>query len=705
MKKGRGNKETGRAVSGQKPVKRAAASSPESTQARSKARPASFRSLPWVLLALIAVNLIIYAPAWHYGFLSWDDPLYVSKNAEVTRGLTWHGVVWAFTTGHSANWHPLTWLSHMLDVQLYGMAAGPHHLTNILLHIANTLLLFWVLRRMTGAWCPSAVVAGLFAAHPLHVESVAWIAERKDVLSTLFWMLTIYTYIGYVRRPRFGRHLAVVAIFALGLMTKPMLVTLPLVLLLLDIWPLGRVQLQAGQRKVWWALAREKIPLFGLSIASSVVTIAVQWRGGTVADFELLSSGRRIANALVSYVAYICKTIWPTDLIAYYPYEPQPRLWMAGSILILIVVSVMAIRFAGRHPYFLVGWLWYLCTLLPVIGLVQVGGQSIADRYTYVPLVGVFIIAAWGIPELLRHWQHHRTLLQAAAVLPICVFAVVARNQVRYWKNDLALWEHTVQAKAGNYFACTNLGLALAASGDYDAAAARYMEALRIKPDFAEAHNALGVVFFKQGRLHEAEIHYLEALRYKPRFAEAHSNLGTVLGMQGKTQEAVSEFLEALKISPDNAEVHYNLGFALADQGRDGEAAAQFHEALRIDPAYADAYNKLGNILLNRGKLGEAIAQYTEALHINPDFAEAHNNLGVALIDQKRSNEAIAHFTEALRIKPGWADALNNLGVALMNIGRNAEAIACFKEILSNDPNDTHARQNLEDVLANEAKN
>jgi protein O-mannosyl-transferase len=688
-----------------------AASNPKAGRRTAAARPGlhsnipvSFGSMLGVSLALIAINLVIYSPAWHYGFLSWDDPLYISKNAEVARGLTWHSVVWAFTTGHSANWHPLTWLSHMLDVQLYGMAAGFHHGTNVLLHIANTLLLFTALCRMTGAWRRSAIVAAFFAVHPLHVESVAWIAERKDVLSTFFLMLTLHAYIHYVHRPRLCRYLVTIAVFALGLMAKPMLVTLPLILLLLDIWPLRRVQFGVGQRQAWLRLVREKVPFFALAIASSAVTIAVQWRGGTVADFQLFPFTVRLANALVSYIAYIGKAVWPRNLLAYYPYEPLPGLWVIGSILGLISVTAMVIWLRWRFPHLLVGWFWYVCTLLPVIGLIQVAGQARADRYTYVPLIGLFIVAAWGLPEILGSRRHANAALAAAAGILIGFLAVAARNQVEYWESDLALWEHTVQAKSGNFFACTNLGFALADRGNFDGAIAQYTEALRISPTFAETHNALGLIYFKQGRLSEAMTQYAEALRLNPRFVEAHSNLGTVLGAQGKTEEAILEFLKALRIDPDNAVAHYNLGFALADQGRTDEAIAQFREALRINPLNPDAYNRLGNALLIQGKVSEALGQYAEALRIKPDFAEPHYNLGIALMSQQRNNEAIAHLAEAVRIKPGWADAISAIGLALANSGRNDEAIPYLTEALRIDPANTRAQQNLAIALGNQQK-
>ena len=663
--------------------------------------PDSLKCMLFVSLALIAAILIIYAPAWHYGFLSWDDGLYVSANPEVSGGLTWHGFVWAFTTGHASNWHPLTWLSHMSDVQLFGMAAGSHHLINILLHIANALLLLWALFRMTGAWRPSAVVAALFAVHPMHVESVAWIAERKDVLSSFFWMLTLHGYIHYVRRPALKRYLAVAALLALGLMSKPMLVTLPFVLLLLDFWPLRRMQLEAGQRWQWLLLLREKIPFFALSAVSSIVTIVVQLRGGAVTGLEAASLASRAANALVSYLSYIAKMFWPASLVAYYPHKAIPWWLAGGSLIALAAATFMAVRLARKYPYFPVGWFWYLLTLLPVIGLIQVGDQARADRYTYVPFVGLFLIVVWAVPLLLGRWRYRGAALTAAAVILVCALTAIARNQVGYWKSDLALWTHSVQ-KGGdsNYLARTKLASALADQGEFSAAIEQYTEALRLNPDIAEAHNGLATVYLRQGRLSEAMEHYAEAIRIQPGFAQAHSNRGTVLGIQGKTGEAVEEFRTALKINPGDAEMHYNLGYALADDGKLDDAIAQFSEALRINPGHVQACNRLGNVLAIQEKFDEAIKQYERALAIQPDFLEARINIGIALMKQDRDSEALPHFMAALRMNPNLAQVHNNVGVILINQGQKDRAIMHFSEALRLDPDRVDIRENLMNAQA-----
>ncbi len=621
----------------------------------------SFKTLTLVSLVLAAIALFIYAPVRHYGFLSYDDSVYVSENPQVIRGLTGQGILWAFTSGHASNWHPVTWLSHMLDVQMHGMNAGRHHFTNLLLHIANALLLFGILHRTTGAWRRSAMVALLFAAHPLHVESVAWIAERKDVLSTLFWMLTMHAYVTYVKKPNIGLYLAVVAVFALGLMSKPMLVTLPLVLLLFDVWPLNRIRFEAGQLRIWLSMLREKMPLFVLTAISSAVTILVQSRGGAVQSFEAATLHHRAANALVSYVAYIGQMLWPKNLAGFYPFKPLPLLLVAASALGLITVSVVAIRFSKSRSFLFTGWLWYVITLVPVIGLIQVGGQARADRYTYIPLIGIFIIGAWGIPLALERWKHRAVALQAAACILVCALAAGARNQVRHWESDRALWEHTVRVTPDNYFARTNLGFAFIDSGDLNAGVEQYTEALRINPNSAETHNALGTAMLKLGQLDAAMEQFEIALHIKPGFADAHSNRGIILARLGNIDEAFSEFRKALEISPKNPDIQYNFGFALANQGRLDEAMSYFRKAIGIKPDYAAAYFQMGNAFAAKEMLSEAAVEYTKALQLMPEYEDAHNNLGVILERQNRTDEAAAHFKEALRINPNSIRAKENL--------------------------------------------
>jgi Flp pilus assembly protein TadD len=594
----------------------------------------------WVSLALIAVNMAVYAPVAHYEFVTWDDPQYLLDNPHVSRGLSWEGMSWALTSGYASNWHPLTWWSHMLDVQLHGLSAGPHHVTSLLLHIANSLLLFGLLHAMTGRLGPSAFVAALFAAHPLHVESVAWVSERKDVLSTLFWMLTVWAYLRYLRQRGRGRYAVMAALLALGLMAKPMLVTLPFVLLLLDVWPLGRVTLvndAAGHPGVasskrlrcgWLQLVREKVPLLALAGASSIITFIVQRQGGAVAASEALPLGDRLANALVSYMRYIGKLVWPSRLAAVYPFSrPLPAFSVVCSLLGLLAISMVAVRAVRRYPYVAVGWLWYVGTLVPVIGVIQVGSQAMADRYTYVPLIGLFIIVAWGGTDLFAASRVRREIVSIAAGLAILACIVVSRNQLEYWRNSVALWRHAVDVTHDNFIAQNGLGEALATDGAIDEAIAHLSEAVRINPDFPPAQNNLGVELKRQRHFNEAIAHYAQALRASPDFAEAHNNLANALDGEGRTSEAIAEYNEALRIKPDYAEAHNGLGVALAREERLDDAVGHFLAAMRIKPDSVDAYNNLGIALAMQGKREDAIRQFSEALRLSPGNPLARRSL------------------------------------------------------------------------------
>jgi Flp pilus assembly protein TadD len=493
---------------------------------------------------------------------------------------------------------------------------------------------------MTGRLGPSAFVAALFAAHPLHVESVAWVSERKDVLSTLFWMLTVWAYLWYLRRRRPGRYLVMAALFVLGLMAKPMLVTLPFVLLLLDVWPLGRVTPGWSKRERSRAveLVREKLPLIALAAASSIVTFVVQRQGGAVAASEALPLGDRVANALVSYMRYIGKMLWPAHLAAVYPFSrPIPAWWVAGSLLGFLALSIMAIRAARRYPYVAVGWLWFVGTLVPVIGVIQVGSQAMADRYTYVPLVGLFIIVAWGGVDLCARWPHRRLLLPIAAGLVIVACMVLARGQVEYWRNSLALWGHAVDVTDANFIAQNGLGEALAAQGKVDEAVAHFSEAVRLSPDFPAAQNNLGVELKRQRHFSEAIAHYSLALRTRPDFAEAHNNLANALDEEGRTAEAVTHYTEALRIKPNYAEAHNGLGVALAKEERLAEAVDHFSAAMRIKPESVDAYNNLGIALAMQGKREDAIHQFSEALRLSPGNPLARRSLEELTGEGKKS--------------------------------------------------------------------
>ena len=532
-----------------------------------------------IYLALVFSSLAVFYQVGNYDFVNLDDYGYVGDNARVKAGLTRESISWAFTTGYHSNWHPLTWLSHMLDCQLFGNNVGRYHLVNFLLHLLNSLLLFAVFRAMTGALWPSAFVAAAFALHPLHVESVAWISERKDVLSTLFWLLTMAAYLHYVKRPAIGRYLLALVVFALGLMAKPMLVTLPFVLLLLDYWPLGRFEPgEAGRQadesrstgsrwSIILQLVREKAAFFVLSAVSSVVTFVVQRSGGSMVPIKVYSLRLQVVNALVSYLTYIEKMIWPSRLSVFYPISAMSIWRVVAAVVLLAAISKYVIRLGRSHRYLAVGWLWYLGTLVPVIGLVQVGHQAMADRYTYVPLIGLFIIISWGVPELLTKWKYRKIILAVSAVIVLLGLSICTYLQQRYWQNSFTLFEHALDVTENNHIAHYCLGGALQREGKVGEAIVHYKEALRINPNYIEAHNNLGPLLAQLGQHDEAIEHFNEALRINPNYAEAHNNLGTLLFRLGQRNEAIKHFNEALRIQPDYPRARRNLKIVLAQNG------------------------------------------------------------------------------------------------------------------------------------------
>jgi tetratricopeptide (TPR) repeat protein len=624
---------------------------------------------------LVATTAAVYWQVRNFEFVSFDDHLYVTANPHVQAGLSIENLIWSFTDGTQATnyWAPLTWLSIMLDYQLFGMNPGGYHVTNLLLHIANALLLFFILNRMTGAIWRSAFVSALFALHPLHVESVAWVAERKDVLYTFFWMLSIWSYAYYVDRPGIKRYLLVLLFFSLGLMAKPMMITLPFVLLLLDYWPLGRFQSGPGARKssisqrlpglrlVW-----EKVPFSPIIVISSIATYITQQKGGAIVSLEVISIPVRIGNAIVSYAGYIQKLIWPHSLAFLYPHPGALPWWkILGAFGFLACVSLFAISTRRRYPWFAVGWLWYLVTLVPVIGLVVIGPFAMADRYTYVSLIGLFILITWGVTELVGRMRYGKIGLALTSAVLLPILMAITWVQTGYWQNSGILYEHAIDVTVGNYVAHNNLGIALAEKGRPHDAILNYSKALQIEPDFIEAHNNLGVVLVKQGRITEAIEHYTYILRIKPNLAGTHNNLGKALEAQGRLSEAIPHYLEALRIDPNDTDVSINLGLALEAQGKIDEAIRQYREALRFAPCHAGIHNNLGAALLRKGTIAEAIRYFLSALNLDPGQVDAHNNLGVALAGQGKTDEAVYHFQNALRIKPGHIAARNNLNKIL----------------------------------------
>jgi tetratricopeptide (TPR) repeat protein len=585
-------------------------------QSRPSPKPAP-HSTPnhlWIYLLLAAAVLAVYSPVLHFDFVTYDDPDYVTANPHVQAGLTRAGVAWAFRSGFAGNWFPLTWLSHMLDVGFFGLDAGWHHFTSLCIHTVSSLWLLALLKRLTGALWRSALVAFLFALHPLHVESVAWIAERKDVLSGFFWILILWAYAGYAVRPSPVRYAIALLCFCCGLMAKPMLVTLPAVLLLLDRWPLRR-----GTRLL------EKLPFFAASLVVSAVTYLVHRDAGATAGLSLIPAAFRFENALVSYVAYILQALWPANLAVFYPY-PQASLAApaAAAGTALLAITLLAVRAFPRRPYLAVGWLWYLIVLLPVIGLIQVGAQARADRYTYLPMIGLSIALVWGAAEVLERWPRVRMAL-AAAVCLACL--ALTWRQLQHWRDSDALYRHAIEVTAENYVARYNLAAILEARGELDGASAQLRETVRVRPRFAPAHAALGQVLAKQGQPQQALTELETARRLQPGLADIDIRVGSVLGTLGRTAEAEAAFAESIRRQPGNADAHYNLGITLAQSGRLPEAAREFAATIDLRPSDVEARFNLGLALEKLGRIDEAIAQFSEALRFQPDFREARQEL------------------------------------------------------------------------------
>jgi protein O-mannosyl-transferase len=660
-------------------------------------KPSRWQRNLLVCLWLAAVTLAVYWPVRHFGFVSIDDHTYVVENPHLRGGLTLQKLGWALTATLD-QWMPVTWLVRMLEHQWFGLNAGAHHLVNVLFHVINALLLFLVLNRMTAAFWRSAMVAALFALHPLHVESVAWITGLKDVLSMFFGLLTVGAYVRYVEllnaehrnsnceprttspppvacsplsAPRSTLHALyalTLCFFALALMSKPMAVTLPFVLLLLDYWPLGRTWCARAARGkgVETRLGRlflEKLPFFGLAAASCVATLWGQHAAGTMASLERLPLGTRIASAFFSYAGYLSKTFWPAGLAVFYPLNDKPSVALAMAAGIgLVGVTTVVIGRARREPWLATGWFWYLGTLVPVIGLVQVGiVQTMADRYTYVPLIGIFLMLCWSVPGDLKNRHGWNMVAGTVAVVALALCAMLTRIQVGYWKDSENLFRHALDVTRGNWLAHTNLGTVLDQAGQVQEAMGHYEEALQLKPDYEEIHYNLGNAFRKAGQTTEAIREYEQALRLKPAFAEARYNLGVALWDQGQVDAAISQYEHALRLKPDYAEVHNNLGNALLQRSKRAEAIAHWERALQINPDYAMAHNNLGNALLQTGRFGEAIEHFEQALHLNPESAGTHYNLGVALEQMGRVQEARTEYEQALRLNPDFTEAQQNL--------------------------------------------
>ena len=629
-----------------------------------------------ISVGLMVLVLAVLCQVAGHDFLNFDDGTYITKNSVVQSGLSKRGFFWAFTSMEASNWHPMAWLSHMLDCQLYGLNPAGHHLTSLFLHMANTLLLFLVLRTATGSLWKSAMVAALFGIHPVHVESVAWISERKDVLSGFFWMLTIFAYIRYCRRPGHDGYVLILILFSLGLMAKPMLVTLPFVLLLLDFWPLGRLRFpgQQGDKSRANSLGHivwEKIPLFVLSAASSVVTFAAQSEGRAVTTFEILPLKARVLNALVSYVRYMEKAFWPHDLAIFYPHPGNTlAIWQGMAAgLFLAVISVLVVLQRSKRPFLIVGWLWFLVTLVPVIGILQVGGQSMADRYTYIPFIGIFIMCVWGVSGLIKRVPYGRILFACSGSGILICLSIVTCFQVGHWQDSKAIFRHAISVTNRNHVAHCSLGTAFLDEGRLDEAVIEYKKALDIWPSYPDALNNLGVACVRKGLVKEALTHYDQAIKADPKYVLAHLNMAEALTELGQLNEAVSHYSEALFINPECGSVHNSMGVLLAKLKKMDEAVAHLTLAIDLCPNCIEPHNNLGKVLAYKGDFDGAVRQLERAIELRPDYAEAHNNLGLVFLQLGAVEEAIYHIASALHFKPDYAKARANLRRAVYSLG------------------------------------
>ena len=671
---------------------------------------------------LILVTLVVFSPVLQNEFISLDDQVYVTENPYVQMGITMKSITWAFVTISAGFWHPLTWLSLMIDAQLYGLNPGGFHFTNVLLHISNSLLVFFVFRRMTGTLWQSACVAALFALHPLHVESVAWASQRKDVLSTLFWMLTIWFYISYVEKPCANRYVWVVVFFILGLMAKPMLVTLPFVLLLLDYWPLNRFHIfqklnnisiktspDSGDTKTVMVndketsiprLVLEKLPLLIFSVFASGTALWTTQQYGALKNMEYTSFLVRAGNAMISYMKYIIKTFWPYNLTIYYPFNlPLPALQVVFAVFLLILITILVIFKIKQKPYYAVGWFWYIGTLVPVIGVISVGIFSMADRYTYVPLIGIFVIIAWGVPDMLPQFSYRKHLLVLMALSVLIFLSVATRVQISHWRNSFALYTHALAVTKDNPAVHHFMGNLYFKQGIFEKAADQYRQELRIKPNSVDGRQNLGVALSSLDRQDEAIEQFDILLKKDPYNMNVRFALANAFIKKGKYDEGINQYRYVIRNRPDEPMGYYNLAYALALMGNVDDAVFTYCRAIELKPDYTEAHNSLGVLLLKQHRTREAVFHFQKALETNPEYAGAFYNLGVALLEEGRIQEAIRNYQKVLDIQPEFASAHYRLGQAFLKEGNVPFAIHHFRETLRINPDYKDAQSSLENVL------
>lgn len=666
-------------------------------------------------LALACATFAVYSPVADHEFIwNYDDSLYVSDNPHVRQGLTLENLRWALTAEVAANWHPLTLISHMLDVSLFGVNAGAHHIVNVVFHVANTVLLFLLLFQLTASIWKSAFVAALFALHPLHVQSVAWIAERKDVLSTLFWLLSTQAYVRYTRTTSRRFYFFTALWFALGLMAKPMLVTLPFTFLLMDVWPLGRLHGTFYTKEdllAWWTRIFEKMPLFAISIVSSFITFLFQRSGGSRVMGELLSTYQSVGNAIVSYVKYLYLMIYPIPLAVFYPH-PLDKLQfsaVAASAIVLILVTVFVLVFAKKKPYLFMGWFWYIGTLLPVIGIIQVGSQALADRYTYVPLTGIFIMITWGTWDILGKTRLGRIALAASAVVVLVLLSGITLFQLQFWKNDETLFRRALAVTEDNYVAHTNLGGVLLEQGKIDEAKEHFQKVMEISPYNDLGYYGMGDVCLMQRRLEDALRYYEKVLEITPDHPLARYKRGAILTDLGRLDEALKNLQLGIEQHPENPMLHEELSRVLDKLGNSREAAIHHSLALKYGgPEAAEGLSKGKKGQINRaralaseGKFDEAATIYLHILRNDPRSVEAHNNLANIRARQGQYEEALQHFEEALKYQPDNASVHYNMAHVYLRQGDRVNARKHLETALQIDPKLEKARETLESIDKN----
>ena len=653
-----------------------------------------------ICAGLAALTVAAFWPVTRAGFVNIDDPTYISSNARVQQGLTWENVQWAFTTFHFSNWHPLTWLSYLLDCDLFGVNPRAMHCVNLGWHIANVLLLFGLLKRTTGATGSSALVAALFAVHPLHVESVAWISERKDVLSTFFWIASTWAYAEYVKARCAGWYTAAVVLCTLGLMCKAMLVTLPFALLLLDFWPLGRVELRApGWVRQLGKLAFEKLPFIVLASIVSYLTYLAQHAGESVVSFEPLSLSQRVENVFVSYARYLGKTFWPVNLAVYYPHPVEwPTVQVIGSLLLLVALSSAALLRAHRWPFLFAGWFWFLGTLVPVIGLVQVGGQSLADRYAYVPSIGLFIAIVWLARAITLRVSQAVLVVAGSAIVLGC--GILTFHQSTHWRDSLALFNHALRVTPRNGVVLNNLGSALLDAGRTAEAEQRFREALDLDPKDPWALGNVGNTLLREGKPDEALALYERARRFKPNTPELYLNAGLAWMNKGKFTNAVAHYERALELNPFYLDAHINLGNALMAIGQTAAATVHYSRVVELNPRHGGAHYNLGHAMLAQDRPAEAVKHFSTAIRLDNKLPDAHRHLATAFQRLGEFDKARQSLERAIALAPANGVLQAELGALLAQSGRPREAIKAYQRALELSPDFVGAMNNLAWLLA-----